>query len=71
LPVQTLERKLIAAIPEVQKHVEALERYEDIMQPEHVESWKEMLQGWQADKSRPNPFESKTKREYHFNQVFI
>ncbi|KAG1809744.1 hypothetical protein EV424DRAFT_1473851 [Suillus variegatus] len=53
-----LLQKLKEAIPQRDQHVLDLGDFEEAIPTESLTSWRQMVEEWEADRSRPNPFES-------------
>lgn len=51
-------QKLKEAIPQRDQHVLDLGDFEEAIPTESLTSWRQMVEEWEADRSRPNPFES-------------
>lgn len=50
-------RKLQEAIPERNKHKEVFSKLSSSLSSKVVQEWSKMLQDWEADNSKPNPYE--------------
>ncbi|KAG2145188.1 hypothetical protein DEU56DRAFT_934571 [Suillus clintonianus] len=53
-----LLQKLKEAIPQRNQHVLDLGDFEEAIPTESLASWHQMVEEWEADRSKPNPFES-------------
>ncbi|KAG2746300.1 hypothetical protein P692DRAFT_201840978 [Suillus brevipes Sb2] len=53
-----LLQKLKEAIPQWDQHVLDLGDFEEAIPTESLASWRQMVEEWEADRSKPNPFES-------------
>lgn len=50
-------RKLKLAVPECRDHVTSHEMLEDVLVPDDVQIWRNDVEAWEADNTKPNPFE--------------
>jgi hypothetical protein len=60
---ENLAYKLKAAVPECRKQVINHELFEDVLRKEDVENWRQEVLAWEADKTKPNPYAVRVKRE--------
>ncbi|KAJ8695381.1 hypothetical protein PTI98_007984 [Pleurotus ostreatus] len=60
----SLRRKYRIAVVEAKRHKELFEEFsESVDNPELIKSWTEMIQDWEQDKSKPNPYVSASAHE--------
>ncbi|KAF7322358.1 CxC2 domain-containing protein [Mycena chlorophos] len=52
----TLQRRLVVALSERTRQVDAFEAVSDGVHPDTIKLWKKALRSWEADHSQPNPF---------------
>jgi len=67
-------RKIKEAVPEGNDHridFEELSRSLKQKFPEQVALWMQQVEAWEADSSRPNPFEVKSEGEFNFNNTLF
>ena len=60
------------AIPECNEHqvdFEELTRSLELKFPEQLSLWKQQVEEWESDRSKPNPFEVKNEGEYEFGEI--
>ncbi|KAJ7174245.1 hypothetical protein B0H12DRAFT_1246897 [Mycena haematopus] len=67
---RTLCRKTQNAVPEMVKTKAALRDLEESLGPSVVEGWTEMVQEWEADVTKKNPFET-LRKDSHVAQVRV
>ncbi|KAJ6458910.1 hypothetical protein C8R47DRAFT_994891, partial [Mycena vitilis] len=63
-----LRRKTENAVPEMVKTKQALDDMQDSLGPTVVEEWTVMAETWEADETRPNPFET-LRKDLHIAKV--
>jgi len=65
-------QKVKEAIPECNEHqvdFEELPRSLELKFPEQLSLWKQQVEEWESDRSKPNPFEVKNEGEYEFGEI--
>ncbi|KAJ6518043.1 hypothetical protein C8R47DRAFT_1205124 [Mycena vitilis] len=63
-----LRRKTENTVPEMVKTKQALDDMQDSLGPTVVEEWTVMAETWEADETRPNPFET-LRKDLHIAKV--
>ncbi|KAJ7797779.1 hypothetical protein B0H14DRAFT_3493267 [Mycena olivaceomarginata] len=58
---RTLRRKTENAVPEMVQTREALQDLNESLESVAVQAWTEMAEAWEADETKPNPFETQRK----------
>lgn len=61
LIAETFLRKMTEAVDERTKHVVAFEAFDSSLPVEETAEWTRLVQTWEKDSTRPNPFESKLR----------
>lgn len=65
-------QKIKEAIPEHNEHQADLEELTQSLElkfPEQLALWKQQVEEWESDPSKPNPFEVKNDGMYEFNEI--
>lgn len=52
----TLLARIKKAVPERNNQVEAFHQFHSVLPEENTRAWKSMVEAWEADRSKPNPF---------------
>lgn len=61
----SLRRKYRIAVVEAKRHMELFDEFSNsVDNPELIDSWTKMIQDWEQDNSKPNPYISASAREF-------
>ena len=58
--------KIKDAVPERSKHTLAFKDFNDSLNPEDTKGWTEMVEAWEEDATKPNPFQVAPKSKFFF-----
>lgn len=62
----TLLVQLQKAVIMYTKHREAFEKFTDTFPPDVISKWDQMVKDWDADNSKPNPYQEPAAGKYTF-----